>query len=172
MASFVFDQVKEFAISGTLNFNNVADGTYRVALMVSDVVDDPSLYSPKKYWSEISQFEIVNYSTYNNDGYPGRNPYPDSKPGNVLKGVKIEDNPAGGGDDGLMDKVAYAKNISYNVSTIDADCVIIMKISSKPNDYDLIAAIDIRVDGQSVKSNNGVFSLLFDLNSGGFLTVK
>lgn len=173
MASFVFDQVKEFAITGSLNFDSssVGDGYYRIALMVGDIVDDPEGFSNKKLWSEVSQYEIIQPNlNYNHDGYPGR-PV-DGKPGNALRGVGIADIP-NGGIDNLLDKVAYADNINYNVSTIDADCMIIMRINTTiPNDYDLITAIDIRNAGQSVRSNNGVFSLLLDLSNGGFLTVK
>ena len=57
-SSYVYDQVKLFAVSGDLSFNNVPDGNYRVALC-NDVILDPS-YSKKTKWSDISQYEISN----------------------------------------------------------------------------------------------------------------
>ena len=170
MASYVFDQVKRFVASGTLNFTNVNDGQYRVALVTEGAVS--STLSDKTRWSEISQYEIndPSNSNYNSEGYPGHS---DAKPGNPLNGVNtIEMADAGEDcDDGLPDIKVYADNVNYNVSTIDAAGAVILR-GRTDTDYDLITMLDLRNGGELVRSNNGVFQILLSNESGGFLIIK
>jgi len=170
MSSFVFDQIKEFAVDGTLNFKSVPDGMYRVALLTNTIVDSPETYSKKTLWSEIMIYEITLAQGYNVINYPDN---VNGKPGSPLTGVNVYDLPDNGssGGDRLMDKVVAANDIIYNNSTITADCAVIMRARTD-GDYDLITALDIRENGASVNSSNGTFTLLLSVNSGGFLTIK
>lgn len=164
MASYVFDQVKKFVAAGTIKFDI---DNYRVVL-VTDAAFDPS-FSSYDTWDEMSDVEITQNSEYNREGYPGHS---DSAPGTQLKnvGYVLGDDQD---DDGYPDVVVYSDNITYNVSTIDAAGAIILR-GRTDGKYDLISALDFRTPGGGnyISSNNGVFSLLFDEYSGGFLIIK
>jgi len=166
MSSYIFKNVKKYAAIGKLNFNN---GIYRVALCTHELVDTPKTYWDKEYWSDINEFEITNVTGYPNDGYETT----PTAPGHPLQGIGVvyKDDAGIPCDDGLEDILVYANDVSYNISHIKADCAVIMK-KNISGQYELICAIDIRVDGQSVISNNGVFKLLFSEKNGGFLVIK
>lgn len=170
MASYVFDQVKRFAGSGSLNFDTAPDGHFRIVLCTGDVLNS-SAHSDKEFWSELSGYEITENDLYNDDGYPNN---VNSVPGSSLNGVGINTiaDANGSCDDGLPDNVIYAEDVVYNVSTIDADAAIIVRESSTTGEYDLITALDLRIGGDPVRSNTGVFSLLLSESSGGFLIIK
>jgi len=171
MSSYVFDQVKEFAIDGKLNFKNVSDGTYRIVLCNDEILDVS--YSKKTLWSEISNYEIQNVG-YEHDKYPTSNPL---TPGSSLLNVgiePIEDDGVGGGDkDGRNDICVCADNVVYYESTIKADSAVILKRTTTAGEYELIAVLDVRKDdGTSSMSSNGVFRIRIDKDNNGFLVIK
>jgi len=166
MSSYVFDQVKEMMSWGELSFNSGSGLTYKLALLDDTIVKNKETYSSYTTWSQIKSFEIKGF-----DGYSPK----------ILSNVgTVKVNDSGGGcNDGLPDYIAFANNITFNVSTITASCMVIVK--STPfegiNDNDkLLLAIDIRkLIGDvyyPIMSNNGVFSIQLDQSSGGFLKFK
>ena len=170
MSSYVFDQVKLFAIKGELQLEMPMDGMYIVALLDATILNTPS-FSKKTKWDEISQYEIP----------------VSSNPGYILGGKEITgvgsstyiDNGTNTGDDNHNDIIVYADNVVFNSSHITASCAVIMKypslgaMSTRSNtDLDLIAALDLRNGVTPVTSSNGAFRLLFEESSGGFLKIK
>lgn len=168
MASFVFNGIKKQIGNGTFSFN-VNDGQLRLALFSSGIFDNNNLtYSSKTRWDEIKHLEITEVSGYNSEQYGPKS----------LTGVGIGDLADAGGvcDDGLLDQKVYANDVVYPVSTIDADCALIVRTASTSGqiqDDDLpVMAIDIRNNGNTISSNQGVFTIRLNSNSGGFLIIK
>ncbi len=158
MASYMFDQVKILAATQAIKFVD-NDGIYMLALL-DDTILDKTTYSGKTKWSDISSYEISNVSGYNSLTY-------EQRPITNMVGETLTD--AGGAcDDGLPDYKVSAQNIIYNVSTIDADCAVIMRKS----DGALIACLDLQSNGSKISSNMGVFTVRLDSSSGGFLILK
>jgi len=163
MANYIFDNAKEMFAKGLLNFNNPADGLFRIALVTSDVFTGNNINN-KTLWSDISNYHILNNSSYSKINYPTSS----TEPGSPLKNVgisKISDI----NNDGYPDIKVYADDIVYNASTIDADGAVIIRGTSTSNVYDLICALDF---GVRKSSNNGAFRLKLSSSSGGFLTIK
>ena len=169
MASFVFDQAKELFLRQELNFT---ESTFKLALLKDDWIFSNPIHSTYTKWSDISSHEVEK-----GDGtitkYEPR----------VITNIKYDDVVDAGGpcDDGLKDYIFYADNITYNVSTITAYAIIIVKsTNSNTNvingDDKLILAIDIRKNINNVlvpvTSNDGIFTIKLDRNSGGFLKIK
>lgn len=160
MASYVFANAKNQLAIGQLNFVN--GGPYRLALM-TDAIQNVGDFSPKQTWSQIKEYEI-SLATPAPVGYTPR-----------LLSVSVvsEDKNA----DGSVDAVVCAVNQSYNVSTITASYIVIVKGTTfdnvMANSDILICALDIRGNnGLPVSSNNGVFTIRLDQASGGFLIIK
>lgn len=171
MASFVFNNIKSQLALGTFSFK-VNDGQFRLALLTSGIFDNNNVtYSGATKWSEIKSFEInqSSNSTYNSNQYSQKIIY------NVGTGV-VTDNGTAECDDGLPDVKVYANDVVYPVSTIDADCAVIIKTSNTTGDIDdddvPVLALDIRNNGKTISSNNGTFSIRLNSDSGGFLTIK
>jgi len=157
MASFVFTNAKLLLSTGDLSFDDVNDSVvYKLALMSSDFGDISNITS-KTVWDDVKSTEIP---TNDVTKYTSRK----------LSGIKSEPN-----GDGSY--IISATNISYLISTISASYIVIVKSSVGSDDiiYDtdlLVAAIDIRIAGNPVTSNNGVFNINLSFSSGGFLIIK
>ena len=146
--------------------------TYKLALLNDTIIINPQQFSSYTTWSQIQALvPAVEVSTAGT-GYSQQ----------TLSGVNIiQVNDSGGScDDQLKDYIAFANNITFNVSTITASCMVIVQSTTPspgitPNDK-LLLAIDIRkyLNGTyyPVMSNNGVFSIQLDQSSGGFLKFK
>lgn len=160
MASYVFENAKKLLSMGQLNF--VSGGPYRLALMTADI-QTVSTFSKLDKWSEISQFEISQVS-----------PTPVGYTPKMLSGVGVST--VDTNSDGSDDSVVYANNVSYNVSTITASYIVIVKAKTSgdvmTDNDELICALDIRSGGLPVTSNAGVFKIRLDISSGGFLIIK
>ncbi len=162
MASFIFDQVKTLLATNAIKLVD-NDGTYVLALLDNTILDAKSTYSSKTKWSDISTYEISSVTGYNSVTYEQRSL-------TNMSGETITD--AGGScDDGLPDYKVSAQNIVYNVSTIDADCAVIMR-KNISGDNDLVVALDLRSNNTKISSNMGVFTVRLDSSSGGYLIVK
>ena len=160
MASYVFDSAKKLLGSGKLNFNG--GGPYRLALM-TDAMANEAVLSLQKIWSDIKQYEI---------NYTGNTPVPLGYSSKELAGVNITE-----ATNTVDYSIVYANDVEYLVSTISASYIVIVKGAnasgdSMMDDDQLIEAIDIRVGGIPVMSNNGVFSIKLRLGSNGFLMIK
>ena len=158
MSSFIFDQVKDMAVKGQLDFTS---GTFKLALLDNTIVDSPASWSDKTLWSEIEQYEIDESAVgYNYVGYTQKTLT------NV--GVTTDTNDADG--DGLTDYKVYADNVTWVQSTIDADCAVIYKDDGAT--LSLICAIDLRPNGTTVSSTVGTFTVTLSNGSGGFLIIN
>jgi len=175
-SSYIFDQVKRWAATKGLGINiynstddtySAPDGLFRIALATPGALDQS--FSTYTKWSEISSYEITKISNFNDEGYPDS----DTHPGSPLKDVVMSNTTDIDGD-ALIDSKISAKDVIYPVSTIDAGSAIVMRDDGN-GDYDLIATLDLRVDdvfGSFVSSTSGVFSLILNSASGGFLIIK
>lgn len=160
MASFIFEHVKTKIANQSIKLVDV-DNIYKIALLDDTILNDVNTYSSKTVWSDISQFEITNITEYNHEGYSQK----------FLKNIKGENVTSNGTcDDTIPDYKISADNIVYNVSTIDADCAVILR--NVGSDPELIAALDLRHNGEKISSNQGTFTIRLDSNSGGYLIIK
>lgn len=140
MASYVFDHIKNKVSDGSVNFET-AD--YKMILVNSEVFTDSTIKT-KTDWSEVSAYDIRETSSYNTSGYNG--PKDLSNIGNISADGNI---------------TLSADNITYPVSTIDAEGAVIYT-----SEEGLFCAIDF---GGKKSSDDGVFDLNF---SNGFLKIK
>lgn len=140
MASYVFDHIKNKVSDGSVNFE---DANYKMILVSSEVFNNSETIKTKTDWSEVSAYDIQT-SEYNTLGYNG--PEDLSNIGSISADGNI---------------TLSADNITYLVSTIDADGAVIYT-----SEEGLFCAIDF---GGKKSSDNGVFDLNF---SNGFLKIK
>lgn len=155
MASFVFTNAKLLLSTGDLSFDG-SESIYKLALMGSDFFEISDVAS-KTEWGDIKSTEIP---TNDVTKYTSK----------TLNGVQSTPK-----NDGSC--IISADNISYPISTISASYIVIVKSSVGSDDiiYDtdlLVTAIDIRIAGNPVTSNNGVFNINLSFSSGGFLIIK
>jgi hypothetical protein len=165
MTSYVFSNIKKLLATSNFNFTS---GVFKMALMSKDVLNESNYDATT--WSQIKQYEISGLSEYNHEGYQ------QAKLVDV-KSQKIT--MRGSGEDTVPDYRIYANNITYPVSTIDADCAVIVKSISGGygdivNDDIPVLVLDLRPSGvmKSVSSSQGVFTIKLDNNSGGYLIIK
>ena len=156
MASYVFDSAKRLLGSGKLNFNG--GGPYRLALM-TDAMENETALSPLSTWDKIKQYEIPSDAITK---YTSKE----------LVGVNITE-----ATNTVDYSIVYCNDVEYIVSTISASYIVIVKGANASGDAmtgddQLIEAIDIRVGGIPVMSNNGVFSIKLGQSSNGFLMIK
>ncbi len=174
MANYVFEQVKMMIPKGALSLVD-GDGIFRIALM-TDALADAKRFSAYKTWDEIDQYEITQDPGYESKGYLQR----------PITGIDLAeiDDAGTSCDDGLPDTIVYANDIKFPVSTIDAAFAVITKtvtgLADTINTGDkseiisstdiLIAAIDLRSGTplNRISSNEGVFSIKLNKNTGGY----
>ena len=142
MSSYTFDRVKLAVAKGELTFFAVNDGDFRLALVTSAAFDNMAngALSDSILWSDVEYTEITQDANYNTDGYTGHQQL------TSVGLLEVDVN-------GLTQLKVSASDISFPISTIDADGAIIYKNDSR---LTLIEAIDF---GGKVTSNNGVFIL-------------
>jgi hypothetical protein len=152
MAGYVFDTVKLKVLKAEITFD-VPDGTYKAALVTSAAFIDfgTGALSDKEFWSEVSGTEITEDSTYNTVGYNG----PENINNSGFTEVDVF---------GFTQQIVSADDISYPVSTIDADGVIIYRNDASGT---LINAIHF---GQKISSSQGVFNMPFSTD--GYIKIK
>ena len=152
MSSYVFDNVKLKLAKGEITFFAVPDGAYKLALVTSAAFQniENGALSDNEFWSDVSGTEITQNINYNTQGYNG---HQDLKNVGLLE-VDVN---------GLTQLKISATDISFPISKIDADGVIIYR-----NDINktLIEAIHF---GQKVSSNNGVF--IIELSKNGWIRI-
>ena len=168
MASYVFDQVKTWVVTGKLDFKNGSKTCYyKIALLSDpDIVNNWTKWSKKKLWSDIPDGYEVSISPDTN--YKRKQLY------NVGN-----ENTKDFSSDKLFDTLVYADDISYIASTMSVSCVLIVRSlyagdNIIPGD-ELVVAIDIRKSGSSISTNDGVFTVKLSKasdGSGGFLIIK
>lgn len=162
MSSYVFDNAKYMLSTGQLNF--VSGGPYRVALMTDDI-QDVNTYSKKTKWSDVKDYEINS---------PTVSPQPEGYTSKELISLGIEK--IDKNSDNSIDSVVYADDVNYNVSTISASYVVIVKAKTPgdvmTDDDELIVALDIRNNNNPIQSNAGVFKIVLNKSSGGFLIIQ
>lgn len=153
MSSYKFDSVPLKIAKGQITFYGVVDGDYKLALVTSAAFDNLSTGSLSNFstWNEVSGTEInVVGSGYNSTGYTGLQ---------SLEGVGLLEVDV----NGFNQLKVSANDITFPLSTIDANGAIIMK-----NDADktLINAIDF---GAKKPSNNGAF--VVNLSKDGWIRI-
>ena len=165
MASYVFSNIKKLLATSNFNFTS---GVFKMALMGEGVLSE-SCYDNTK-WSQIKQYEISLLNGYSHEGYQQAK----------LVGVYSQKiTMRGSGEDTVPDYRISANNITYQVSTIDADCAVIVKSISGADgniaDNDIpVLVLDLRPSGKMtpVSSSQGVFTIKLDNDSGGYLIIK
>jgi len=152
MSSYVFDTVKIRIARGEITFYNIPDGGYRLALVTSAAFANMSTgaLSDKVTWEDVKHTEITQDVNYNSEGYNGHQ---------KLKNIGLYEEDV----DGFTQLKISATDISFPISTINADGAIIYKDDSH---LTLIEAIDF---GGKISSNNGVF--LLELATKGWLRI-
>ena len=153
MSSYVFDNIKPMISSGGIDFSPGTANPYSLALVTSGVFADNTTgnFSNSATWSQISDYDITNDSSYNNTGY--------TAPVNIasVSAVNSDDS------NQYTETILKADDINFNVSTIDARGAVIFR-----NDVDqtLVCAIDF---GSIISSSNGIFTINL---SDGFLKIS
>ena len=152
MASYTFDQIKVNVAIGAFDMSNVPDGAYKVALVTSAVFADEATGSlaSETSWDDISQHDITNSASYNNEGYTGA---VDITNVGILSGAV----------NGFVQVKISATDVVFPQSQIDADGAVIYK-----NDVNktLYQAMDF---GGKQSSNNGIFTI--PMADNGFLRI-
>ena len=149
--SYVFKQVKNLAVTGQLNFTDIGT-TYKLALVTVDAFTSINEKSEYTNWTSLSHTEIPI-----GGGYTG--PI-------ALSGVGVKE-VSDINSDSVRDYIVYANDVTISNSTLEVAGVVIMK-----TDGTLICAIDVRNNGNTIKSNIGVFTVTLNQSSNGFLIIK
>jgi len=151
--SYVFDHVKMMVAKGQIIFYNIPDGGFKLALVTSAAFDNFSAgaFSDYEYWNDVSAAEInVTGSGYSSKGYTG----PESLVNNGTSEEEVN---------GFTQVKVSATDMSYPISTIDADGAVVFKNDSTCT---LITAIHF---GEKKSSNNGSF--IIDLSTEGWIRI-
>jgi hypothetical protein len=160
MASYVFEQVKNMIVTGELNFKDVPDNAFTLALLDNTIVSDVATFSTKSVFGDISQYEIAKEGGYTKKGITS------------IDIVSIDDI----NSDSVDDIMIVSDDIVYPNSNITASCAVIFKA----DDDKLITALDLRSETVAgdpntlspIQSVNGSFRIKLSADSNGFLIIK
>jgi len=151
--SYTFNKIKLKMAKGELKFYGIPDGGFKLVLVTSAAFEnqETGALSDNEFWGQVSGTEITQDGGYNTDGYTGHQDL-------INIGTQEVD------VNGLTQLKVSATDISFPVSTIDADGAIVYKNDTNKT---LIEAIEFDV---KQISNSGVFYI--NLSKNGWIRIQ